>query len=452
MESAGLYTAARVASLGEADLGNRGSGDLAIAGLCSTPKVTGNQDDHRVCVGGEARSADRTSACPAHRLRHCVNEDAIHLDPKYPGFLTGRQPGYREPQTESLVDGTHCQLDFTAAVCDGDQPGDLGSHTRHHEARQVVRLPAILIYPGTGVKGRTTKAGLRELTIPFEQPQPREHAAGRTARPDLPAQRPMRPRQNLNLDFRRTWHTKLPHQGGAPILHIIPLRRQLMVTVAHHRRGGRPGWVVKPSGRVRTLGGMDEGGVDGDERLWRDSLHGEGAAFGVLFDRHGDRVFAYAARLADSRQDAEDITAAAFLELWRRRRDVHLVAGSVLPWLLVTTGNVARNQQRSNRRYRQFLARLPRTEPTPDAADLAFAGMDRVDRDLRTALRSLGQVDLQLFCLVVLKDYSLADAAAAVELTPSAAKSRLHRARHRLRDQLGSPLSATGYPTVGGAR
>lgn len=78
-----------------------------------------------------------------------------------------------------------------------------------------------------------------------------------------------------------------------------------------------------------------------------------------LFDRHRDRVFGHACRLVESRYDAEDVTASAFLELWRRRGDVRLVEGSVLPWLLVTTGNVARNSRRGTRRYRQFLSRLP---------------------------------------------------------------------------------------------
>ncbi|WP_396133584.1 RNA polymerase sigma factor [Arthrobacter sp. 1088] len=51
--------------------------------------------------------------------------------------------------------------------------------------------------------------------------------------------------------------------------------------------------------------------------------------------------------MVGGRHDAEDATAAAFLELWRRREGVRLVDGSILPWLLVTTTNTARNLQRS---------------------------------------------------------------------------------------------------------
>jgi RNA polymerase sigma-70 factor (ECF subfamily) len=193
-------------------------------------------------------------------------------------------------------------------------------------------------------------------------------------------------------------------------------------------------------------------GVSEDE-LWGRSLAGDGQAFGVLFERHGGRVFRHACRLVTTQHDAEDVTAAAFLELWRRRSDVRLVEGSVLPWLLVTTGNVARNSVRSTRRYREFLARLPREATAPDAAEVA---LDRsvlgLDADLRAALLGLDEVDLHLVALVALEDYPIADAARVLKLTPAAAKSRLHRARHRLRAVLG-PHSTTPEPnaTAGGA-
>lgn len=177
----------------------------------------------------------------------------------------------------------------------------------------------------------------------------------------------------------------------------------------------------------------------GEATLWRESLRGDGDAFGVLFDLHQPRVYRHACRLVESVHDAEDITGAAFLELWRRRESVRLVDGSVLPWLLVTTSNVARNARRSLRRYRNFLDRLPRGAFEPDAAELAFGeGWDGVNPDLRDALRALSAQDLALISLVVLEDLPLGQAGAALGLTPSAAKSRLHRARQRLRAELPS--------------
>lgn len=189
-----------------------------------------------------------------------------------------------------------------------------------------------------------------------------------------------------------------------------------------------------------------------DEALWHRSRAGDGEAFGLLFDRHRERVFRHACRLVETRHDAEDVTAAAFLELWRRRDDVRLVRGSVLPWLLVTASNLARNARRAMRRHRRFLARLPREAAAPDAADVALgAHALGVADEMREALRGLSDADLHLVSLVVLEDYSLADAAAALDLTVAAAKSRLHRARRRMRVELSGPTDGRERPiTTGG--
>lgn len=182
---------------------------------------------------------------------------------------------------------------------------------------------------------------------------------------------------------------------------------------------------------------MTEPAEQDEAALWQRARGGDGAAFGVLFDRHHARVHRHALRLTASVHDAEDVTAAAFLELWRRRADVRVVSGSVLAWLLVTTANVARNSRRSRRRYEAFLSALPRPATEPDAGEQAFrADLDGGDRDVAAALRSLPAADLRLLTLVVFDDLPLADAARALGLTPAAAKSRLHRARGRLRAAL----------------
>lgn len=173
-----------------------------------------------------------------------------------------------------------------------------------------------------------------------------------------------------------------------------------------------------------------------DGVLWSRSLAGDGGAFGVLFDRHRDRVYRHAYRLARNRPDAEDVSAAAFLELWRRRATVRLVEKSVLPWLLVTATNCALNLRRSTRRYEALLKSLPRNPVTTDPEDtyLRENPLHGVDGHLAVALRSLKPVDLQLITLVVLEGYDIAAAAAVLRLTPDAARTRLHRARQRVRN------------------
>lgn len=178
-----------------------------------------------------------------------------------------------------------------------------------------------------------------------------------------------------------------------------------------------------------------------DEDLWARSLKGQGDAFGLLFDRHRDRIFRHAYRLCPDRHDAEDVMATAFLELWRRKEKVRVVDGSILPWLLVTTTNVARNSRRAAFRYRKLLDSLPRADEARDPLDevLSRHPLDAVDHELAAALRALGTMDQQLISLVVFEGYSVTAAATILGLTTSAAKTRMHRARERLKAATGRP-------------
>jgi RNA polymerase sigma-70 factor (ECF subfamily) len=205
--------------------------------------------------------------------------------------------------------------------------------------------------------------------------------------------------------------------------------------------------------RLGPDGSMVRLAADSDDALWRRSLDGDGEAFGWLFDRHRERVFRHAIRLAESRHDAEDVVASAFLELWRRRADVRLVDGSVLPWLLVTTTNVARNATRGTRRYRRLLERLPRAPDQPDAAETAFSTRALgIDAPLRAGVRALKKTDAQLLALVALEGYPVGAAAELLDLSLPAARARLHRARSRLREQLGDQLPNEDPDDVGGTR
>lgn len=171
---------------------------------------------------------------------------------------------------------------------------------------------------------------------------------------------------------------------------------------------------------------------DDEAELWLRARRNDGAAFAALFDLHHARVYRRALGLLGGTHDAEDTAAAAFFELWRRRRSVRLVSGSILPWLLVTTVNLSRNARRSTSRYRQLLHGLPRDE--------AATGPDIDESETRQRLASslgrLGPVDEALFVLTVVEDFPITQAAQVVGLKPSTARVRLHRARARLRHEL----------------
>jgi RNA polymerase sigma factor (sigma-70 family) len=165
---------------------------------------------------------------------------------------------------------------------------------------------------------------------------------------------------------------------------------------------------------------------------WSQALDRDPRAFAAIFDHHEGRVFRHSLRLLESYHDAEDVTAASFFELWRRRDDVRLVAGSTLPWLLVTATNLSLNTRRGLRRYRTMLDRLPREPQVNSSVDI---DLDE-NAELYRAIKGLGSADGTLLILTTVEDVPVGEAAALLGITDGAARVRLHRAKKRLQNQL----------------
>jgi RNA polymerase sigma factor (sigma-70 family) len=164
-----------------------------------------------------------------------------------------------------------------------------------------------------------------------------------------------------------------------------------------------------------------------DAERWSSALHGNGEAFGQLFDRHKDRVYRHSLRLVPNPADAEDVVAVVWLEAWRQRDRIRFVDGSMLPWLLVVATNTSMNVTRSSRRYRALLQRLPPPIPQPDHADQLDAG------PAQTALAQLSRPHREVVALCILNGLSEAEAAKALGVPPGTVKSRLSRAHRALR-------------------
>lgn len=165
-----------------------------------------------------------------------------------------------------------------------------------------------------------------------------------------------------------------------------------------------------------------------DNQLVSRLNHGEKAAFAALMTRHGSAVYRFAWALADEPQQADDLTQDTFLVLWKRRRKLELVGESLLPWLLTTCRFNAYNSNRHSRARRT----VP-LEMAPDASD-AHSPADAIEELVwvLAEIALLDVVDRQLVerCLLEGEDYSTA--AAALGLTPAAARKRVQRTRSRL--------------------
>jgi RNA polymerase sigma-70 factor (ECF subfamily) len=163
---------------------------------------------------------------------------------------------------------------------------------------------------------------------------------------------------------------------------------------------------------------------------------GESSAFAELFDSYARAVYNHAFRLTADWSTAEDVMAATFLEAWRLRDRVDPEGGSLRPWLLGIATNTARNQYRSNRRYRQAAQAAAAAElSVPDhAEDVAGRVDDR--RRLATALTALAALrpperEVLALCLGEGLDYEAA--AEALGIPVGTVASRLSRARKKLR-------------------
>lgn len=163
---------------------------------------------------------------------------------------------------------------------------------------------------------------------------------------------------------------------------------------------------------------------------------GDPAAFGELFDTAARRVYNHAYRLLGDWSAAEDAVSLTFLEAWRCRSRVRPDGDSLVPWLLGIATNVARNTARARRRHAAALGRLPMPHDEPDFADDVA---DRVDvlasaRSAQEALARLRRPEREVFALCVYASLDYAAAAEALGIPVGTVRSRLSRARARLRD------------------
>ncbi|MFB6839498.1 RNA polymerase sigma factor [Streptomyces sp. NPDC056361] len=171
---------------------------------------------------------------------------------------------------------------------------------------------------------------------------------------------------------------------------------------------------------------------------------GDPSALGEAYDEHARVLYHYAYRVCGDRAAAEDVVSAAFLEAWRCRDRVHADGGSLRPWLLGIATNIMRGAAREARRRDAALARLPERGVLPDFADDVLARMTDGEqvRAARVALGRLRRREREVFTLVVWAGLDYAAAGEALGVPVGTVRSRLSRARERLRKLAEAELRA----------
>lgn len=188
-------------------------------------------------------------------------------------------------------------------------------------------------------------------------------------------------------------------------------------------------------GNPTAAAGHEQAVAPDNSVLWSRSRAGDADAFGLLFERHARTIYNYCFRRVGDWTAAEDLVSIVFLEAWRRRGK-SLPPGKELPWLLGIAINVVRNRRRSERRYAAALSRVAPPRAEPDFTGESDGRLDD-ERRMQRALVLLARVpqrEQDAFVLCAWLELSYEDAALALGIPVGTVRSRLSRARARLRE------------------
>jgi RNA polymerase sigma-70 factor, ECF subfamily len=173
-----------------------------------------------------------------------------------------------------------------------------------------------------------------------------------------------------------------------------------------------------------------------DELLLEKAGAGDPAAFIRLYERHRAAIYGFSYRLSGSVEAAEDITHDCFLSLIRKPNNFLPHRGSLRTYLLSAARNLWFKKLRDSGRELamddfdgdQFIA--PGREPLRRLLD------DELSEKVQKAVSSLPPLQREALILFEYEGLALNEIANMVGSDVGAVKSRLHRARERLRNAL----------------
>lgn len=172
-----------------------------------------------------------------------------------------------------------------------------------------------------------------------------------------------------------------------------------------------------------------------DEKLIQQAIQGRQSAYAMLVSRYERYVFTLAMRMVKNREDAHEISQDAFLRAFRYLADFRGDA-KFSTWLYKIVYSTALNFLRKQNPDIQSLD--DENKPvaladsgTPDASH----AMEQQDRKvaLQQAIAHLSPDDATIITLFYLYEHSLDEICEITDITLSNAKTKLCRARQRLR-------------------
>lgn len=158
--------------------------------------------------------------------------------------------------------------------------------------------------------------------------------------------------------------------------------------------------------------------------------------FSALYDETARDLFAYLLRRTTTAEDAADCLAETFMIAWEKRRELAKRREQTRPWLFGVARNLVRRgnetQGRTHAAAAELQRELCRAQP-PEHED------DRV----REALGQLSTVDREIIEMLVWDQLAPREVAGILGLSSNAVRIRAHRARLKLRAELGDQRAAS---------
>ncbi len=187
--------------------------------------------------------------------------------------------------------------------------------------------------------------------------------------------------------------------------------------------------------------------IDPDVQLMLRVKEGEEAAFGELVMRYQNRLISIFVHLVGDRSAAEDLAQDVFLRIYRARNGYEPTA-KFSTWVFRIAQNLASNTRRSKGRRKEVQLKASESGPLgarpheqllkEKSALMPTRQADRVELQacVRAAMDTLNERQRMALLLHKFEEMSYEDIAQTMEMTPSAVKSLLSRARENLRAKL----------------
>jgi RNA polymerase sigma factor (sigma-70 family) len=176
----------------------------------------------------------------------------------------------------------------------------------------------------------------------------------------------------------------------------------------------------------------------------------EPGRFAPLFDRHAPHIHRYLARRVGA-EAADDLVAETFLVAFGKRAGYDSRFRDARPWLYgIATNLVGQHRREEVRQFRLRQTAGPDPVQQQDWAERAVVDLtaQSVRSLLANALARLAQPDRDVLLLIAWEQLSYEEVARALGIPIGTVRSRLHRARTKVRQELADTPAAATYKEI----